>query len=98
MKPTENTHHWDKLAAALRTNGTSDRRSEEMPFGFATRVVAQYTGFSPHSRLTLWERLSLRGATLAFVAAVAVSLWPQPRAATSAPIPVPSLELPTLAS
>ena len=48
-----------KLAVGAARTGTSDP-PDEAPFGFATRVIAQWPAKPELSLVTLWQRLAVR--------------------------------------
>lgn len=55
---------WQRLIAAARvTRGAGPSRDDTSPFGFSTRVVAQWRRVQEEERrLVLWQRLSWRAA------------------------------------
>lgn len=50
---------WDRLTGWFRRARPSD---ESAPFGFATRVVAQYREARQNELFRIWERMSIRAA------------------------------------
>ncbi|HSH96194.1 MAG TPA: hypothetical protein VK968_18760 [Roseimicrobium sp.] len=59
-----NNDQWQRLAAAARQ--TPQPEASGAPFGFATRVVAQWQSGRPVSSTELWEQLTRRVLALSF--------------------------------
>lgn len=62
-------HQWQKLAALARQ--APDDRDLDVPFGFASRVVAQAAGGYGYTPWAALERLALRGFVAAATCCVA---------------------------
>lgn len=59
-------HAWPRLAARVRTTATAEPEAEA-PFGFATRVVAQWKTHPREASVALLEWLTMRGLAVAVV-------------------------------
>ncbi len=59
----EKYNSWEKLARLARQ--APDPARAEMPFGFATRVVAHWPSAATVELSTVWELLSVRSLVLA---------------------------------
>ena len=100
----ENKDHWDKVLHGAKAEGLKPKSrptdNDEAPFGFATRVVAQWIESRRDAVLAVWRRWSWTAAACS-VALAAVSLFFVPPATPSADdmlIPTPELEIPDLFS
>src|SRR5262249_41164062 len=60
MKPTSDP--WKKLTTRARE---APALAESMPYGFATRVVAQWRALPQEDLQEIWQRLTYRGLAIA---------------------------------
>ncbi len=98
--PRDNTDPWVSLVTASRQAADpadAQTTNDDAPFGFATRVVAQWRDRRRNEQLAVWQRWSLRAAACSvalLVIAVASGIREQSTETASLLLPIPSLELP----
>ncbi|CAN5313617.1 hypothetical protein BH23VER1_BH23VER1_02330 [soil metagenome] len=100
----QNPTAWDLVLGALRRGGVSTAASAEAspaPYGFATRVAAQYSALRREAKARLWARLSLQGALASaaiFLVACLVAVGTPGTESDSAPVLLvaPPIDLPSV--
>ena len=84
---------WSLLAESARMVHPAETRSDEAPFGFATRVVSHWQDLQRSERFRFWGAWSFRAALAAAVLCAVCAIW-QPAAEAA---PEPWADLPTFA-
>lgn len=84
---------WSLLAASACRVQPAESRSDEAPFGFATRIVSCWQDLQRSERFRFWGAWSFRAALAAVVLCAVSAIW-QPTAEAA---PEPWADLPTLA-
>lgn len=100
MNPNEDIKKWDKVLRGAKAEGlqpaSRSRENESAPFGFSTRVVAQWIDSRRDAALALWRRWSWSAAACAMVLAVGSVFMVPSHPDEDMLIPTPELEIPEL--
>lgn len=83
---------WSSLSTNANRVRQGDERSEEAPFGFATRVVAHWQDLQRSERFRFWGVWTYRSALASLILCALAGVW-RPSAEAS---PDPLEDLPTL--